>query len=141
MKLQVIYCRRRTLGSWLLRFFMWSSWSHCGIVTPEDTVIEALAWKGVVETPFAEFSERISKYDVKFIEVPDAAAGIAWARSQVGQRYDWWSVIGLGLRREWGRPNDWNCGELCEGAVERSGRTRFDRTPRRITPQISYMVA
>lgn len=141
MKLQIVYCRRRTLGSWVLRLFMWSSWSHCAIVTPDDTVIEAAASSGVVERPVAEFAKSISKFEVKQIEVDSVDRALWYARSQIGQPYDWWAVIGLGLRREWSDEDAWFCSEFTEAAIQAGGRIRFDRQPHRITPQLSYMVA
>jgi len=139
--MQAIFCRRRNVGSLLLRTFTWSSWSHCGIVTPDLTVIEAAAFHGVVERPWSEFIAGVSRYSVRSIDVPDEAAAIEWARSQVGKRYDWSGVIGLGLRREWDQPQAWFCSELLEAAAAAGGRRRFVHQARRVTPQHSWMVA
>lgn len=139
--MQAIFCRRRNLGSLLLRFATWSSWSHVGIVTPDQTVIEAAAFHGVVERPLDEFIAGVSRYSVRIIDVPDEAAAIEWARSQVGKGYDWAGVIGLGLRREWDQPQAWFCSELLEAAAAAGGRRRFVHQARRVTPQHSWMVA
>lgn len=139
--MQAIFCRRHTPGSVLLRTFLWSSWSHCGIVTPDMTVIEAAAFRGVVERPLKEFLADVSRYSVRSIAVPHEAAAIAWARSQVGKPYDWAGVIGLGLRREWDESDAWFCSELVEAAAAAGGRRRFVHQVRRVTPQLSWMVA
>jgi uncharacterized protein YycO len=139
--MQAIYVRRSNPGSWLLRTALWSSWSHCAIVTPQDTVIEAAAFRGVVEHPLAGFLAGVSARSFKDIPVPDDAAAIAWARAQIGRPYDWWGAIGLAFHREWNRPDTWFCSELVEAAAAAGGRTRLVAQARRVTPQHSWMVA
>jgi uncharacterized protein YycO len=138
---RAIFVRRSNIGSWLLRTGLWSSWSHCGIVTPHNTVIEAAAFKGVVEHSLAGFLSGVSKHSFKDIPVPDDAAALAWARSQIGKPYDWWGAIGLAFHREWGEPGSWFCSELVEAAAVAGGRIRFVAQARRVTPQHSWMVA
>lgn len=139
--MQTIFCRRQNLGSVLLRTALWSSWSHCGIVTPEMTVIEAAAFHGVIERPYADFIAGVSRYSVKAIEVESDALAISWARSQIGKPYDWWGAVGLGLHREWGQPDAWFCSELVEAACMAGGRNRFVFNAKRVTPAHSWMVA
>lgn len=139
--MQVVYCRRLNLGSLLLRTGMWSSWSHCAIVTPDRTVLEASAFHGVVERPFAEFIADKSASSRKTIEVPNDAAAIAWARRQVGKPYDWLGAVGLALHREWQQDDSWFCSEFVEAAAVQGGRQRFVNQARRVTPQSSWMVA
>ncbi|WP_290906247.1 YiiX/YebB-like N1pC/P60 family cysteine hydrolase [Aquabacterium sp.] len=138
--MQAIYCRRNNLGSLALRTALWSSWSHCGIVTPELTVIEASAFHGVVERPWADFIADVSRYALKPLWVPDEAAAIAFARAQVGKRYDWPGVIGIALRRDWQERDSWFCSELIEAAAVAGGRQRFVNNAWRVTPQHSWMV-
>jgi uncharacterized protein YycO len=136
-----IFCRRHNAGSFLLRTALWSSWSHCGIVTPHMTVIEAAAFHGVVERPYAQFIAGVSRYSVKTIALPDDARAIAFARAQVGKPYDWAGVIGLGLRREWDEPDAWFCSELIEASAVAGRRPRFVHQAKRVTPRDSWMVA
>lgn len=139
--MQVIYCRRPNIGSLLLRTGMWSSWSHCGIVTPGMTVIEAAAFHGVIERTYADFIVSASKYSVKVIPLESDALAVQWARSQIGKPYDWSGAIGLAFHREWDDPAAWFCSELIEGACMAGGRNRFVFNARRVTPQHSWMVA
>jgi uncharacterized protein YycO len=141
--MQAIYVRRSNIGSVLLRFFTWSSWSHCGIVTLERTIIEAAAFHGVVERPYADFfADGVTDYAIKSIPLPDDAAAIAWARAQIGKPYDWNGVIGLALRRDsWQDDDAWFCSELVEGACAAGGRRRFVEQVERVTPQSSWAVA
>lgn len=139
--MQVIFCRRRNLGSLLLRTGMLSAWSHCGIVTPEMTVIEAAAWHGVRERPFAEFLADKSRYSLKTIELPSDALAIAFARKQIGKPYDWAGAIGIALNRCWEDQSAWFCNELIEAAAVAGQRRRFVMDAWRVTPQHSWMVA
>lgn len=139
--MDAIFCRRDTAGSMLLRTFLWSSWSHVGIVTPDLTVIEATAWHGVIERDLRDFIADASRYSVRSIPLPNDAAAISWARAQVGKPYDWPGVIGLGLRREWQDACAWFCSELLEGACAAGQRQRFLHQVQRVTPQHSWMVA
>jgi len=139
--MELIFSRRRNLGSLALRTLMWSSWSHCGVITPENTVIEARMFAGVIERPLIDLLEETSKHSFKTITVPDDAAAIAFARAQVGKPYDWAGVVGLALRRDgWEAPDAWFCSELVEACAVAGGRRRFDQQARRVTPQHSWMV-
>jgi uncharacterized protein YycO len=139
--MKTIFCRRHTVGSIVLRAALWSSWSHCGIVLPDDTVVEARAFEGVVHRPVADLIAESSKFEYRDIAVPHDAAAYEFALAQVGKRYDRWGVVGLGVRREWEEPDAWFCSELVEAAAVAGGRRRFLHQARRVTPQHSWMVA
>lgn len=139
--MKAIFVRRSNIGSLLLRTGMWSSWSHCAVVTPQQTVIEAAAFHGVIERPLADFLAHVSKSSVKDIALPDDAAAIAWARSQIGKPYDWAGATGLAFQREWQRADFWFCSEFLEGVATAGGRQRFVNQASRVTPQHSWMVA
>jgi uncharacterized protein YycO len=139
--MKAVFCRHGNLGSLLLRTCMWSSWSHCAIVTVAGTVIEARAFKGVTERPLRAFLDEASDYAFKDIAVEDDARAEAFARAQIGKPYDWFGAVGLGLHREWEQPDAWFCSELVEGAVVAGQRRRFVNQVKRITPQLAWMVA
>lgn len=139
--MNAIYLRRANLGSLLLRSCMWSSWSHCGVLMPDATVIEAAAFHGVIRRPFDDVARGASQFAMRSIEVPDDDAAYAFAASQIGKPYDWVGAFGLALHREWDEPDAWYCSEYLEAAVVAGGRRRFINQPRRITPQLSWMVA
>lgn len=143
-KLRLIFSRKHHVGSMLVRLGTWSQWGHCGIVTDywnEARVIEATAMYGVIERPLHEFLEETSEYAFKEVEVPNAEAGIEWARSQLGKSYDWTGVIGMPFHREWGHDDKWFCSEFCETAIYKAGRKRFSSHMNRATPQHVWMVA
>ena len=136
-----VYSRSATLGGLLLRYSdRWGGWSHCGVVTPQNTIIEARAFHGVVESSMAEFVGRCSHCEFTRIDVPDADAGVAWAREQLGKPYDYGAVAGNLFRESWQDDDKWECSELLEGAVAKAGRPRFRQQTWRISPNLSWSV-
>lgn len=140
--LVVVYARSHTLGGLLIRHAdRFGRWSHCGIVTERNTVIEALAFKGVVETPAADFFSRYPVVEFRNVACPDPAVGELWARNQVGKGYDYAALLGLALRRgSWADDGRWHCSELVEAALVQAGKRRFIDAPAVISPNLSYMV-
>lgn len=141
--LVVAYCRSATLGGFLIRNAdRWGHWSHCGLLTPDETVIEARAFHGVVEVPRSEFAQRYYSGALSYatIECPDPAAALSWARAQVGKGYDYGAVLGNLVRESWQDDSRWTCSELIEGALAQGGRARFRDAGWRISPNLSAMV-
>lgn len=140
--LTVIYSRFRTLGSPLIRHAdRFGRWSHCGILTPDFSVIEARAFHGVVETPVSVFNRRASHQELRQVECPNPDAAIDFAREQIGKGYDYGAVLGLLLRESWEDDSRWHCAELVEAALVAGGRRRFLSEAWRISPNMSFIVA
>ena len=141
--LHVVYARSHTLGGLLIRAReAFGQWSHCAIVTPDHTVVEAVMRKGVIETSAADFVARYpqpSQRRQEIIPCPDPAAGLAWARSQLGQGYDYLAISGLAFGNSWQNSGRWQCAELLEAALVQAGRRRFRSAPYRISPNMSWM--
>lgn len=139
--MQTLFFRTHNPASWALRSYLWSSWSHCGIVTPEQTVIHAAPFRGVVEDTVGEFLAGASRYSPKDIWLPHDDKAIEFARAQIGKSYDWRGVAGIGLREDsWARGEYWFCNELIEAACRAGGRDRFVMNTGRVTPQHTWMV-
>lgn len=144
--LTAVYARSHTVGGVLLRNadLVGHRWSHCGIVTPEGTVVESRAFKGVVETAWDDFVARYpgtGQRSFKDVQCVDPAAGVAWARVQIGKGYDYPAIFGLALGREsWQEDDRWHCSELLETALVFAGKRRFLDNAAVISPNLSYMV-
>lgn len=137
----LVYSRCRTPGSPLIRHAdRWGQWSHCGIVAAANTVIEARAFHGVVQTPVFEFLYRASHTELVEIAVPDIAAGLTWAQQQIGKGYDYRSILGNLLRQSWQDDERWQCAELVEAFLVACGRPRFRASTWRISPNLSWSV-
>ncbi|MBI2769977.1 MAG: hypothetical protein HYX47_10165 [Burkholderiales bacterium] len=131
---RIVFCRRRNLGSLILRTALWSAWSHCAIVNG-DQVIEASAFHGVRTRPLAELEAEASQRE--FVDVPcaDPAALIAWATAQLNKPYDWRGVFGLAFHRKWQGGDSWFCSELVAAAFAAAGSPLFVTDAWRITPR------
>lgn len=138
MNLAVIFSRRHTLGSMFLRVAQWSAWSHCAVVDGEE-VIEASAYHGVRVRPLAEFLAESSRHEVIQLPCNYPEITIAAARSQVGKRYDWAGVVGIGFRRHWQNQNRYFCSELVAWAQVQAGPALFRADAHRLTPRDLYL--
>lgn len=139
--LTLLYCRRWSAGSALIRLGGWfARWSHVAILTPDDTVLESVALWGVCESPLHEWMVRYSEVERVEVECPAPEVGINWARSRVGAGYDYRAVVNFILRKLGQDAARWHCVEFAETALAMAGRARFRSAPYRITPQQSYSV-
>lgn len=127
--LQVIYSRHRTLAGWLVRLAQWwGPWSHCGIVTPEGTVIHAVWGRGVVETPWNEYVRVSSRHELVDVHVPSPDLALTWLRLQLGKGYDYGAVFRfISGKFRWikASPGRFHCAELVETAIFEGGLRRF----------------
>lgn len=99
--------------------------SHC-ILVDGDHGIEAAMLHGVRRVPLVECLAGSKIIETIDYLVPHPEDGIAWARNQVGKRYDFAGAVGmLAPGRSWQDPTDWFCYELAAMAIERAGRPIF----------------
>jgi uncharacterized protein YycO len=138
--MKLIFCRRNSIGSWLIRFFTWSQWSHCMIVDGDHIIDSTMMQGGVRRQPALAALEHYSVAEFVEVPVPDEEAALEFARAQVGKPYDWGVFLSFIVRRDWTEPDAWFCNELAEAALAYGGRPRFRASLSRITPQASWMV-
>lgn len=129
----VLFTRRRwNPVSWLIRWavprsrFALALSSHC-IIVDGDRAFEATMLHAVREVSLAEAMQgQIVVKETRY-QVPDAAAGIAWARAQVAKPYDFPGALGLGLTpgRDWKQDDKFFCYELAAGVLHAAGRPVF----------------
>lgn len=93
----------------------------------------------MIVTPLAEVVARSSESAEALIPCPRPELGIEWARSTVGQPYDWAGVLSIPLRaRDWQAPGRWYCSEHVEAAAVRAGADRWRPGLHGISPCQSY---
>lgn len=134
----VVFTRKHSLGSTVLRAFQWSHWSHVALVSGLD-VIEATATHGVRKVHLAEALVGVSKWEVAQLPCRDPELAFAAAESQVGKGYDWGMILGHPLRQDWDCRDRWVCSELVTWAIREGGTRLFRVEPHRITPQHLYL--
>lgn len=140
--LPLLYARNHTPASVLIRAAQWwAPWSHVGVLDEERAqVIEARMLQGVIATPLTAFLARYSATERVDVQCPNPAAGLHWARGQVGAGYDYGAVarfVWAALGRDDTQRH--HCVELAEAALIAAGRQRFRTPPHRVTVRQSYM--
>lgn len=133
-KIRVIFTKRRfNPGSLLIRWVLprsrfYLALSSHALIQDGEHFIDAHMLHGVRRSK--ESLKGLTVVKVVEFSVPDAAAGIEWARSQVGKPYDWPGALGLGLApgRKWANPDKWFCYEFAAGAIVAAGRDAFAST-------------
>lgn len=136
----VIFSRRHAVGSVLIRTFLWSPWSHCGIIDDDtDEVIEAVMSEGVIARPVQAFKDAASKWDVVRIPCADPAAVIRAARSRIGTPYDHLGVLAMLLRIRMQSPANDFCAEHVVWSFLTGGTPLFRVDASRITPRDLYI--
>lgn len=99
--------------------------SHC-LIEDGDYLIEASMSYGVCRRIKEEAMAGLTVVTTVSYVVPDAEAGLEWARKQVGSGYDLKGAIGLlEPDREWAELGSWFCYELAAATLEQAGRVTF----------------
>lgn len=136
-----LFSRSHRPGSPIIRAAdRWGQWSHCGLLMPDTTVIEARAFYGVVRNPAEDFTGRATKWAARNIEVPNPEAAYAWIARQVGKGYDYGAVLANLLREDGQSPERFDCSELVESAILAGGRERFRCALWKLSPNQIFMV-
>lgn len=129
----VLFTRRKwNLISWLIRWtvprsrFALALSSHC-IVVHGNTAYEATMLYGVRQVPLDMALKGQTIVKETHYQVPNAYAGIEFARGEVGASYDWGGAIGVGLApdRDWADPSSWYCYEFAAAVLRAAGRPVF----------------
>lgn len=120
--MRLLFVRATSPGSLLIRAFEGGEASHVGIVDG-DYVIDATFAHGVARRPLADFMRRRELVADIVVPTPDDAAGLAWARTQIGKPYDWLALVGFLLWRDLSNPGSGYCSLLARGALLQAGLT------------------
>ena len=85
---------------------------------------------GTRRVPFAKAMKGLKEVARVSYEVPDPDAGLAWAREQVGSKYDFKGAFGLALSpyRDWSEEGSWFCYELVAACLVKAGKDVFRST-------------
>lgn len=111
-KVKLIVGKGQNPFSRTIRLFTFSRWSHIGIVR-DNFVYEAIAFKGVVKTPIAEFKSRYKgKWEIIERDVPDLEYTYNKAEELLGKKYDYFGVFGIAVRLNLNSKNRYQCGEF-----------------------------
>lgn len=140
-KVSLLFSKRAIIGSWLIRVFTWSQFSHVEIVTDDATLIGANIPEGVEEIDIQHRLNLCSEAWMVDIPCEQADVVVAWARAQVGKKYDYVGLMNFLIHTDVSDNDKWFCSELVSGAFEAAGTPLFRTgTTHRITPQQVWML-
>jgi hypothetical protein len=133
--IKVIFTHRRWNPiSWLIRWamprsrFAFALSSHAIVVGP-DQCYEATMLHGVRAVDYAKAIDGQVIVRERRYQVPDAAAGLAWAAEQARRKvpYDWRGALGLSLApgRDWAEADAFFCYEFAAAVLRAGGRDLF----------------
>jgi len=110
-----------------------SHWSHAALLISDDTIIEAWQGAGVRWKKITDW-ENTKTFEVPTTEEQDEAI-LTFARSKIGCRYDYRSVLRFVTRRKTGENDKWFCSELVAASFAAGGIDLFKRIdPAAISP-------
>ena len=107
--MKVILGSNNNIGSYAIKLFTWSNWSHAGVIV-NNKVIEARGSTGVVESSLEDFKKNYPTN--KIIDIPHEGDYQARLHKQVGKDYDWGAIFKFVLRGDWSETSKWFCFEL-----------------------------
>lgn len=142
---RVRFIAQDTWISAAIRRLTGSLFSHVEFGTPEGAWIGAHLDGGIQELP-ANYCVPSREY---YYEIPctegDEAALLAWARSQMGTKYDWKDIVGLAIQnRSLRSPHAYICSAfVATGMLLRFGPKRFANVELawayRMTPETAHL--
>ena len=140
--MRIILSRGGNPISRTIRWLTWGDWSHASLLTPDNTVIEAV-WPRVRTLPFAEWVQGVAAKDFQIFTVQTTVAQtedvIAFAHEQVGKHYDLAGDLHFLIRKNYAQePDDrWFCSELVDRCFKEAGVELFARTEAwRVDPEL-----
>lgn len=130
--LMLQFSTQRTLGSWLIRKFTWSDYSHVDIVLPDGRLLGAMSDGVAIREPYP--CDRVARYKLDIPMISHDLAKI-FAEDQLGKDYDWPAIFGMIIRNNWQQPDRWFCSELVAWAFQQAGSPLINDQGHRITPR------
>lgn len=120
--------------SWGIRMFTWSDFSHVELVLPEGYL--GADEDGVKIRPFNYCKPSRCVIGTVGCSADVSQKVIEFAKSQIGKPYDYTSIIGFIMHRDWRERDSWFCSELVAASFEEGDYPLLDTEHmNRITPQ------
>ena len=120
MSVQLLFTRRRTIGSALIRLLSGSTWSHVDLIDPDDDryVIGATGKKGVHRDQLSTRLAASSKAAIMTLPNVDTGQLKAHVIAHIGESYDWPGVMHFILPWRKQDPDRMFCSELIAHALK-----------------------
>jgi len=134
--MQILQFRGKSLLSRIIQFQTRSAYSHTAPLLDNGTIVEAWHPVGVVASTLADHIHTPGAVVDVFNIVAhyDEAEAERFLMSQVGKRYDYWSVLRFLTRRDAPKNDAWFCSELALVACDRAGVKLLSGNPSHMAP-------
>jgi uncharacterized protein YycO len=135
--MKLILCRHPAIGSYLLRAWMGSRWSHAAIWDDECSMVyDTTLQQGGVRASFEyDWFSRFPTRRIINLPSADAAQAREWLKAQVGKPYDLTALVRIFFRtRAWNDPGRWFCSELAASCINLFVKPLFSADAAAITP-------
>ena len=117
---KILLFRGRGIISKMIQWQCRSEYSHAAILMPDGRIVES--WQGDgVRCKRMKSWDGVTAFSVPMATDDDWAAVIEFAKSKVGERYDYKSVLQFVSRRKADDNNRWFCSELVFAAFQNAG--------------------
>jgi hypothetical protein len=123
---KVLLFRGRGLISALIRWQTRGEYSHAAFLLPDGQILESWPGAGVRIKRLTDY-KGIDVYDVLGITPEQWASALSFAQSQLGKKYDYWSIIRFVSRRNLPQNDKWFCSELLFVSLMMAGFHLFER--------------
>ena len=123
--IKLLFTSKNTIGSFFIRLFTWSKWSHVALWCSDGAVIESIGFAGVRKVSHAEALKGANKYAIVEFKDLDEQSLIEVLTPEIGKSYDFLGAIGIGLFRNWQHNDKWICSELIAWGFEKIGHPLF----------------
>lgn len=137
--MRAVFCTGPDVYSSIIQRIDGGDYSHCGIIMPDDTVIEATYHAGVRRRRLDSLLTDKPNHSIVEFALPDEVAMQNFAIAQIGTKYDWTGVLGIGFSRDWQDPSAWWCSELLMAAAGAGGR-KLSGNGRRVGVRLAFEV-
>lgn len=137
---RIAYSDSKGMVSAVIKGFTWSQISHCGLILPDNSIIDSQLGKGgVTVRPFEDFVKEENRVIVK--EYPWLSTDMyKIVLSQKGKPYDLTALFGIPFRRNWQDDAKWFCSELQLWASKKAGTPMLDKESWRTFPSDLFQV-
>jgi hypothetical protein len=144
MTITTQFITEASVGSWMIRYGTHSDFSHVDVVLPNGNLLGArsdTATPGVaIRHPnYATFT-RCSRVIIPCTkEQEDNYYKFLYA--QLGKPYDWKSIVGFAIDRDWRETDSWFCSELDIAGKEVAGILKIATPSNRMTPNDDFILS
>jgi uncharacterized protein YycO len=123
------------ISSALIRWGTWSDYSHVDCVLKDGRLLGAHLGSGVAIRPanYEKFS-KVARY-ISPVTNQQEQDIYKFLFAQIGKPYDWRSIVGFTVKRDWKAPDSWFCSELIAAAFDAADLPLIRGEVNRVTPR------